>query len=115
MGSICKQLAVVATAEEGLHGRNVLSIHIYFYYADCSQILLVSVGSLVRYKINKLKCYYPAQYIAHVISGAHTVYVYIYNYVLKSSHVFGQGSACMWKLISRTGRLFQYLVRIFEC
>ena len=47
MGSICEQLAVVTTAEEGLRGRNVLSID--FYYTNCSQILLVLVGGLVGY------------------------------------------------------------------
>ena len=42
-----------------------------------------NVGSLVEYRINKLKCYYyTAQYIAHMTGGAHTAV-----YALKSSHV----------------------------
>ena len=68
-----------------LRGRNVLSIDFYFYYTNCSQIPLVSVGGLVGvgYRINKLKCYYyTAQYIAHITGGARAAV-----YVLKSRHV----------------------------
>jgi len=77
----------VTTAEEGLRGRSVLSIDIYFYYANCSQIPLVSVSGLVGvgYGINELKCnYYTTEYIAHMTGGAHTAV-----FVLKSRHVFG--------------------------
>ena len=114
MGSICEQLAGVTTAEEGLRGRNVLSVDFYFYYANCSQIPLVLVSRLVGYRINELKCYYyTTEYIAHMTGGAHTAV-----YVLKSRHVldiftsqlFCAGSACVRKLISRAGRLFEYLV-----